>query len=526
MTAWLMTYFLHSSILIGTAALLSRALDDRWLPLKESLWRVAVFGGLVTATLQVGLAVQPLGGSWNLGAEIGTTGVVTASAIDASAAAASATTPVSPSTSPSWIFAALRRGESLATGAWLLGAVVLTLVLLTAFLRLENQLRDRRRLEDGPLFGMLSGLLQRSEVRSGVALTSSPRTAVPLAKGWWRREICLPERVTTQLKAEQQETILAHELAHLERHDPLWLFLLRLLESVMFFQPCNRLARRQLQEIAEYRCDDWAVEKTGRPLTMARCLANVAEWSLRKQGSLPAPALASNNSSLKRRVSRLLDRGYPLPHRRRPGWLLPLASVLLLVTVLVAPGFSVAEPESPATVEPVEQPAPVDEPVPVAPQEPEAPEAPDVEPVTVVEPAAPVAPVEPVPPAALLEASRHELEAVRESMEAELHEIHERLEAAVLAVERSLIEELERVERIPLAELEALEPELEGRIELHRLELEKAQELHRELRQRFERERQLREVEMLQFREEQIQRQHELRERLREDTQEDEPPPS
>ena len=42
-----------------------------------------------------------------------------------------------------------------------------------------------------------------------------------------------------------------------------WLLLARALDSLFFVQPLNRVARRKLQEIAEYRCDDCAAEGCG-----------------------------------------------------------------------------------------------------------------------------------------------------------------------------------------------------------------------------------------------------------------------
>src|SRR6185295_9303749 len=36
------------------------------LGIRQALWRVALLGGVVTASLQVGLGVEPVGGSWGL----------------------------------------------------------------------------------------------------------------------------------------------------------------------------------------------------------------------------------------------------------------------------------------------------------------------------------------------------------------------------------------------------------------------------------------------------------------------------
>jgi len=118
-----------------------------------------------------------------------------------------------------------------------------------------------------------------------VRLTRSDGLASPIALG--RSEICVPGAVLTDLDAAQQRSVLAHELAHIARRDPLWLTGASLLERVFFFQPLNRLARRRIQESAEYLCDDWAVGRTGSGITMAKSLMKVAEWMHAEPSPVP-----------------------------------------------------------------------------------------------------------------------------------------------------------------------------------------------------------------------------------------------
>ena len=131
-------------------------------------------------------------------------------------------------------------------------------------------------------------------MRRPVELTATQSVPVPFAHGLRQPEICLPERVVSHLSEKDQETILAHELAHLIRRDPMWLALLRGLEAVFFFQPLNRVARKRLVEIAEYRCDDWAALRTGRRVDLARCLTEVASWLAERPAPAFAPAMAGS----------------------------------------------------------------------------------------------------------------------------------------------------------------------------------------------------------------------------------------
>ena len=58
---WFATYFVHSTVL-----LLAALVADRWLQarpqLASAVWKTALLGGVVTATLQVQGVVEPLGG--------------------------------------------------------------------------------------------------------------------------------------------------------------------------------------------------------------------------------------------------------------------------------------------------------------------------------------------------------------------------------------------------------------------------------------------------------------------------------
>ena len=52
--AWILTYLLHSSLLLAIAWLATSPLGGRRLAAQERIWRLALVGSLVTATLQVG----------------------------------------------------------------------------------------------------------------------------------------------------------------------------------------------------------------------------------------------------------------------------------------------------------------------------------------------------------------------------------------------------------------------------------------------------------------------------------------
>jgi hypothetical protein len=163
-----------------------------------------------------------------------------------------------------------------------------------------------------------------------VTLTLSERLTSPVALS--ADEICLPERALSELDPIRMESILAHELAHLVRRDPMWLTIARVIEAVFFFQPLNVIARRRMQEAAEFASDAWASRRVARPLDLAYCLARVAEWTIAAP-RLPVPAMAERRGAvLVRRVERLTSG--QLVHETVPGRGARLATVAAIIALV------------------------------------------------------------------------------------------------------------------------------------------------------------------------------------------------
>lgn len=340
LAAWLLTYALHSTLLLCAAALLARRVPgEAW---RETLWKAALVGGLVTATAQSVSGYQPPVGRWSLAAAGEMTAEVAAGpapapvqpaqsihpSIGAAAPApapaaapaeaftesASGSTPAAaspasaaPSTGgPQWAASlSTRRLVDLAVGVWMAIAALLMVRIAWRQARLWAMLRRRADVTDPALLGMMAALRRGAGLWRPVRLTVCAAAPTPLALG--SGEVCVPPRFLADLDPEQQRSALAHELAHLARRDPAWHFAVGIIEAVFFFQPLNRLARLRLRESAEFLCDEWAARQTGSPLGLARCLAEVASWVAPGRPPIPVGtmAMAEGGSPLVQRVQRL-----------------------------------------------------------------------------------------------------------------------------------------------------------------------------------------------------------------------------
>src|SRR5262249_9072044 len=105
-------------------------------------------------------------------------------------------------------------GWAVVASAFLLRLAVLRARLLTAP-------GERAPVLDPLVRARLEGLCRDGGHDREARLTTADGLRSPVALGW--TEICLPAEALLELDAAQQRSVLAHELAHLRRLDPVWL---------------------------------------------------------------------------------------------------------------------------------------------------------------------------------------------------------------------------------------------------------------------------------------------------------------
>lgn len=373
MMEWLLTYAVHSTVLIGSIWILTTLISKIPLSVKETLWKVGLVGGLFTASVQSLAGVASPWGQLDLPQALAGERVrdavpestpVLADATEPTVErrvvvhrngqlqirATAERRPVAPVlvTAPS-------APEPAAPGPWrwillglvTAGSVFASIRLALAARRLRAQLKARRDVIEDPVLEAFLALCSKAELKKRPRLTASPHLRSPIALP--NHEICLPERAVDSLTAAQQHGMLAHELAHLIRKDPWWQVLASAIEAVFFFQPLNHLARRKMQEVAEFQCDDWAAANTGTGVHLAKCLAEVASWVDKGPASNPLATLMAHDSSpIVRRITRLLD------DAKKEGAAHPIARVGVAVGTLglaawLIPGVAQAQVEATPT---------------------------------------------------------------------------------------------------------------------------------------------------------------------------------
>ena len=237
------------------------------------------------------------------------------------------------------------------TSAYLAGVGVMLLRLLVG---LWGGWRLRRRavaIDDVALLAALKRQARALGLTFEPLLAYCEQVAVPTVIGILKPTILLPLAITSGLSPEQIESVLAHELAHLKRHDHLVNLLQRVIESLLFFHPAVWWVSRHIRIEREHCCDDLVITCGAIPLDYATSLLRVAELSRAAQRSRSVPAVSlfatdDKPSNLRQRIARLLGESSTPSLRVSPrALLLAIGIPLVALIATIQSGASPQQPE-------------------------------------------------------------------------------------------------------------------------------------------------------------------------------------
>lgn len=139
---------------------------------------------------------------------------------------------------------------------------------------------------------------------AGIELRLSRNGEGPLAVGFKRKLIVVPPPVL-HLERSALVAVLAHEVAHHERRDLLWIAMAEALKAIAWFNPLAYPIARALIGAREDGSDDWAVRWTSNdPFTYAQALLQSARLI-----AGPPPLGVAGAHPMGKRFQRLLDDG-------------------------------------------------------------------------------------------------------------------------------------------------------------------------------------------------------------------------
>ena len=212
---------------------------------------------------------------------------------------------------------------------WIMGVLALSMRYLAGW-TYTLHLRRRGTREVGQRWQeQRTRLAQQLGVTRPVRLVASALVHVPMVAGWLRPIILMPVSVFTGLTPRQVEMVIAHELAHIRRHDYLVNLMQAMCETLLFYHPAVWWVSQRIRVEREHCCDDLVVAVCSDAFTYAEALTKMEQV----RQTTPRLALAATGGSLMDRVRRLLEG----PTETAPGaarWLTGLALVAVLLLIL------------------------------------------------------------------------------------------------------------------------------------------------------------------------------------------------
>lgn len=171
----------------------------------------------------------------------------------------------------------LDAGLPLIVALWAAGACVLSLRMAMGVAWLGRL----RTTPQGPAHGAwqarLDALCGVMGLHRPVALRLVDSIDSPASAGWWRPVVLLPTALITRMPHELIEALLAHEIAHIRRHDYLVNLMQGVVEALLFYHPVTWWLSRQIRNEREHIADQLAAEATGEPRRLALALSKLSE---------------------------------------------------------------------------------------------------------------------------------------------------------------------------------------------------------------------------------------------------------
>jgi bla regulator protein BlaR1 len=186
------------------------------------------------------------------------------------------------------------------TIAWPVGSVALLLVWAVRWQRVTRAAGAASAITSGPLLDTLRRLEGHGP---RLRLVSSNQAIEPGVFGILRPVLLWPAGIEDRLSDEQVEAILAHEVAHVRRHDNLAALIHMVVEAVFWFHPLVWWIGGRLVDERERACDEDVVRRGTEPDVYAESILKTCQFYIES----PLVCVAGvTGSDLKKRVEQIM----------------------------------------------------------------------------------------------------------------------------------------------------------------------------------------------------------------------------
>jgi beta-lactamase regulating signal transducer with metallopeptidase domain/CII-binding regulator of phage lambda lysogenization HflD len=311
--AWALLDFVWQGALVGCAAAVLLGLLGRARP----QWRYLIACGalLLCAALPLAGVLARVAGQGTEGSAFTMTSALSStlpSALlqragggpvpaDAAAGAVAAGTAAAMQKLASWR-EALQPRLPLVILCWSGGAALMAARLLLGLAWVRRRSRPGAYRLDPAWQAVLDRLAARMDIGRKVILGLVDDLSSPVTAGFLRPLVLVPAALATGMAPQLLEALLAHELAHVRRHDYLVNLLQSAIEILLFYHPAVWWLSHRIRIERELIADDLAASALGEPRRLALALSELDLLQL----STPQLAPGAHGGNLMSRIKRLV----------------------------------------------------------------------------------------------------------------------------------------------------------------------------------------------------------------------------
>jgi hypothetical protein len=186
---------------------------------------------------------------------------------------------------------------------------------------------------------MLERLCKKAGLQKSIELVESALVRTPMVVGHLKPMILFPIGIINRLTEQEVEAILAHELAHVMRHDYLFNILQSIIEALFYYHPAVWWMSAQIRDERESACDEIAIDLLGNSMNYAKALVVIQEMAFFPLTASLAFAGQNKNQFLMR-MQRILNQ----PQNKSNIMEKLIATLIVLFTLI---GLNLAQNTSP-----------------------------------------------------------------------------------------------------------------------------------------------------------------------------------
>ncbi|WP_321316884.1 TonB-dependent receptor plug domain-containing protein [Labilibaculum sp.] len=187
---------------------------------------------------------------------------------------------------------------------WMIGMLFLSINLILKYihtLKLKKHLTYPLRTN---FKAIADSLVTKYNLKQNILFKESGLLEIPSVIGYFKPIVLIPVSMLSGIPENQLEIIIAHELAHIRRHDYLLQFIQGIIELIFFYHPVVWWLSSVVNAEREHICDDLAVKVCGESLTLIKALNNME--AIRKKQYEMVLGFSGKKGKVLNRIKRIL----------------------------------------------------------------------------------------------------------------------------------------------------------------------------------------------------------------------------